>query len=267
MGTSPMGFLLRELRRQRIAAGLSQGALGGRINYSDTHVSGVETGTRPVKEDYLQKIDETLDTGGFFVGMWRDLVRDGIAPIWLREWIEIERDAVALRWYEPAFVPGLLQTESYARAVLRTGGLLRADVVEERVQSRMERQSVLTRDSPPRFYAVIDDAVLRRTVGNDREMMREQLEHIVACAERPHVHIHVVQAGEELYPGLAGAFIIAEMPDAVRYAHLDHQVRAQIVDRPDDIATVQAAWDAVRGEQLPRRQSLDVIKEAVKTWT
>ncbi|WFF09129.1 helix-turn-helix transcriptional regulator [Micromonospora sp. WMMD1076] len=264
---SPYEFLLREIRLARTAANLTQDGLGERIHFSPQKVSAIETGRAPLTAELINLIDDATAGAGRLVRMWDDLVKDGSAPTWLREWIEIEREAVALRWYEPAFVPGLLQTEAYARAVLGAGGLLQVDEVEGRVQSRLERQSILTRERPPSLYAVIDDAVLRRTVGGDRELMRAQLEHLAACAERPHVHIHVVQAGNELYLGLAGAFIIAEMADAVRYAHLDHQVRAQFVDRPDDIATVQAAWDAVCGEQLPRRHSLDVIKEAVKTWT
>ena len=104
VGISPSEYLLRELRRRRKAAGLTQIELGKLCFCSDTVVSGIETGTKPVTLDYLKLVDTALKTGGYFETLWTELVKDDAAPVWLREWIEIEREASALRWYEPAFV-------------------------------------------------------------------------------------------------------------------------------------------------------------------
>ena len=267
MGISPSEFLLREIRAQRTAAGLTQAEIGQLTHFSDTHVSAVETGTRPPKPDFLTGLDAALKTGGLFMRLYEDLVSLDGTPAWLREWIEIEREAVTLRWFEQSFVPGLLQTEAYARETLRAGRLFSADEVEQRVASRMDRQGILTRPKPPQVFTVLDESVLLRTVDDQRGLMADQLEHIVTCAEMPHVQIHVVPKALGLYPGLAGSFVLASTEDGPTFGNLDHQIGAHIVERATDIARLTSAWDTVMGEALPRRQSLDLIKEVAKTWT
>lgn len=207
-------------------AGHEQDDFGKLINYSGSHVSAVETGQRPPRPEYLAAVDQALQTGGIFTRLMGQLASLDSAPVWLRDWIVIERETTSLRWYEPAFVPGLLQTENYARATLRAGGLLTPDEVEQRVMSRLERQDILTRERPPQFVAVLDEAVLRRTVSGDRSLMAEQLEHLAKCAEQPHAQILVVPAEVGVYPGLQGGFILAALSDGSVAAHLDHQVRA-----------------------------------------
>ncbi|MEU7573065.1 Scr1 family TA system antitoxin-like transcriptional regulator [Micromonospora sp. NPDC049240] len=91
-------------------------------------------------------------------------MRADAAPPWLREWISVEREATLIRWFEPSLVPGLVQTEAYARVVLRGGRMLRESEVEQRITSRTERQAILARETPPEVVAVIDEAVLRRAV-------------------------------------------------------------------------------------------------------
>ncbi|MFG1841060.1 helix-turn-helix domain-containing protein [Micromonospora sp. NPDC049175] len=260
-------ILLDELRHARTARGMNQDEFGRFISYSGTHVSAVETGTRPPTSDYVAAIDKALKTGGIFVRLLERLTALDMAPVWLREWITFEEQAKALRWYEPAFVPGLLQTETYAQATLQAGGLLTVEQIRRRVRSRMDRQAVLTRDDPPHTVIVLDAAVLRRTVNDDRMLIREQLEHLVAVAELPHVHIHVVPDDAGLYPGLQGGFILATMPDDTVIGHTDYQVRSQTVSGAGEIATLQKTWEAVLRDALPRRPSLDLIKEAAKTWT
>lgn len=188
------------------------------------------------------------------------------APFWLREWLEIEREARALRWYEHAFIPGLLQTEAYMRAIFSASHRLPASEVEHRVASRLERQSILAGDTPPELFVVIDFMVLKRQAGSG-EVMAEQMAHLLACAEHPKIHLQVIPATLGMYSGLAGAFILADLPDAHRSGYVDNQLTAQIVERPDDIATLALSWDALRDEALPRSQTLDLLKEAAKSWT
>ncbi|GAB2936433.1 helix-turn-helix transcriptional regulator [Micromonospora polyrhachis] len=259
-----MEFLLREMRKRRIAAGLTQQALGERIYVSDTVVSAIETGSKPPKEGYLKDLDAALETGGLFVALWQDLVSDGTTPVWLQEWIEIERAARVLRWFEPLLVPGLLQTEEYARAVLSHSRLLTDDEVEQRTASRMERQSILNDDSPPQFIAVIDGGVLRRRAGS-RDIMRRQCERLLSCLDFPHVAIHVVP-GEGIHAGLAGGFILArgKTGDA---GHVDTPLRAGVVTDQVDIDRLDLRWESIRSEALPRESSAALIKEAATSWT
>lgn len=225
---SVMDYVLMELRLLRQTLALNQEDFGRSIGYSASHVSAVETGGRPLTPDYAVAVDRAHDPAfregqdGRFSRTLRELAHAD--PDWLREWIECEQEATLLRWYEPAFVPGLLQTEAYARAMFTTDILQPVDV-EQRVQSRLARQAILTRDSAAQLVAVIDVMVLRRPVVGQPGVMAEQV------------------------------------------AHLDHQVRAQVVDEADDLATLQRTWEAVQSVALPRRQSLDLIKKAAQTWT
>jgi transcriptional regulator with XRE-family HTH domain len=266
VGISPSEFLLRELRRRRVAAGLTQEALGERVHYSNTHVSAIETGVKPPKPEYLKAVDEALETGGILLSLWEDLVRDASAPVWFRNWLEIERQAVSLRWYEIAVLPGLLQTEAYARAVFSCGGLLTPEEVEQRTAARIARQEVLTRDSPPQFVAVIDEHLLHREVG-DAALMRGQLSQMVELsAQLSHVRIHVVPTSTGAYAGMSGPFVLATLEGGDEYAYLDNQLQGQVVDEPSSLIWVRQAWESIRGEALPHKQSIELIREVAEKW-
>ncbi|PZF98048.1 helix-turn-helix domain-containing protein [Micromonospora deserti] len=264
VGISPSEYLLRELRRRRTAAGLTQAQLGERVFCSDSQVSAIETGVKPPSLPYLTAVDEALGTGGYFATLWDELVKGDAAPVWLREWIEIEREATALRWYEHAFVPGLLQTEGYASATFRAARVPSSEL-DQRVAARLERQTVLSRDPAPHLFVVLDEMVVRRACGGP-DVMAEQLEHLMACAEQPHIQLHIVPMSSGMYSGLAGAFILADLPDGSRAGYVDNQLAAQIVEQPEGVASLGLSWDAVRGEALPLGQTLDLLKEAAKTW-
>ncbi|WP_373684259.1 helix-turn-helix domain-containing protein [Micromonospora thermarum] len=265
VGISPSEYLLRELRRRRTAAGLTQAQLGELVFCSDSQVSAIETGTKPPTLPYLTAVDKALNTGGYFATLWDELVKGDAAPVWLREWIQIEREATALRWYEHAFVPGLLQTEGYARATFRAARVP-VSGLDQRVAARMERQAVLARDPSPQLFVVMDEMVVRRACGG-RDVMAEQLEHLLTCAEQPHIQLHIVPLSAGIYSGLAGAFILADLPDGSRAGCVDHQLKSQTEGQPDPVTRLGLSWDAVRGEALPLGQSLDILKEAAKTWT
>ncbi|QGN47907.1 helix-turn-helix domain-containing protein [Micromonospora sp. WMMD558] len=265
MSVSASEFLLAELRRQRTLAGLTQDELGERAHFSGKQVSAVELGTRPPREDYLAAIDKALDTGGLFVRLWSDLVKDDAAPVWLREWIEFEREAVPLRWYEPADLPGLLQTEAYARATL-AGVPLPAARVDQLVSARLTRQEILQREDPPQMLVVIDEMALRRPMVNHASVMAQQFRLLLDRARQPNIQVAVIPATAGLHPGLQGGFILATLPDGSAVAHLDQQVRAQVVAQAEDIVTLQGMWETVRGEALSRSQSLTLIEEVARPW-
>ncbi|MFY1692449.1 helix-turn-helix domain-containing protein [Plantactinospora sp. WMMB782] len=266
MAMSPSEFLIRESRRRRVAAGFSQEALGERMNFSGSHVSSVETGQRPPTPKFLEAADEILETGGLLTRLYEDLVKADESPVWAREWLFYEEQAEALRTFESTAIPGLLQTEAYARAIFASGGLLTSEEVERRVAARMERQAVLRRENPPQFTAVLDAGALCRPVGGP-EVMREQLLHIVEITELPHVRVQVVPKSAGAYPGLGGPFIIATMSDNENVAHLDHQVPGKVLVGGSDLTWILKAWEAIRSEALPHHQSIELISEAAEKWT
>ena len=144
-------------------------------------VSAVELGQQPPTGKYLELVDRALETGGLFGRMSTELVSLDKAQVWLRGWRAILAEARALRWFDPLHVPGLLQTEGYARAIFESDRLLDADEVERRLTDRMDSQQVLYADRPPHLVAVLDESVLRRRVGG-RKMMCEQAVHLARLA-------------------------------------------------------------------------------------
>ncbi|MEW2431487.1 DUF5753 domain-containing protein [Micromonospora sp. NPDC047644] len=197
--------------------------------------------------------------------LWPDVLKRR-EPQWLREWVDWEREALAIRWFEHTWVPGLLQTEAYARATL-AGEALTPDEVGDVVASRIDRQAILRRERPPLLVAVVHELVLYQSAYGDRPLMREQVAHLAQCAALPAVQVLVVPRDVGMYPGLGGGFIVAELPDGSQVAHIDSQVRAQILNGAADVATLNHRWERIRSEALSRQQSLDLIRKAAGSWT
>ena len=261
MPMSPSRFLVWKLRRRREAEGLTQEAWGQRCFFSGTHVSSVERGTRPVKLDYLEAVDKVFGTA--YVAYYENFIKSEHAPVWLRPWLEYEERAAAIRLYQPLVIPGLFQTEAYARMVLSCGPL-QADEVERRVQVRLGRQLVLDRENPPRVAAVIEEMMLRR---GDSAVMPEQLEHLIALAQRPNVTIRVIPLNAPAHLGWGGPVEIASFDDGEDAGHLDNVLEGQTLSAAAHLTELHAVWDAVSAVALPAQQSLDLIKEALKSWT
>ncbi|MGC3861654.1 Scr1 family TA system antitoxin-like transcriptional regulator [Micromonospora chersina] len=196
--------------------------------------------------------------------LWPDALKRR-EPAWFRPWAEIEREALSLRSFQLAWVPGLLQTKAYALATL-VGEALTPAEADGLAEARLSRQSILRRERPPLLVAVIDEGILRRTLDGDRVLMREQCEQLVEQAAWPNVSLFVVPADVGMYSGLGGPFTIAEMPEGARVGHVDGQAQAQIIDRAANVATLDRRWERIRGVALSRAQSLELIREAAASW-
>jgi transcriptional regulator with XRE-family HTH domain len=260
-------FLVAELRRARLRRGWSQEELAKAINYSASLVSAVEKCQQPPTAKYLELVDKALDTGGLFARMLDELVSLDQPQPWLWGWRTIEEQAKALRWYEPLYVPGMLQTEDYARAVFEAGGLLDPNEVENRLVARAKRQEILYREHPPYLVAVLDEGAIRRPVGGE-QVMREQLLYLAKLGEQhPRVCIHVVPQSAGEYPGLGGGFIIATLPDDSELAFQESQIRGQGLEQAADLLRLQRVWEASLGCALPVQESTELIREVAEKWT
>ncbi|TDB79002.1 helix-turn-helix transcriptional regulator [Micromonospora sp. KC721] len=255
-GEQTVDLIRAQLRRQRVLAGMNQEEFGKRTNYSASTVSAVETGTRPIDLPYARRADEILETGGLFESLLRSAQRDSL-PTWFKPWRDAERVANQLRYFNPTLIPGLLQTENYARAVLRFDDTRPESEVEQQVASRLERQEILTRERPPQVVAVIDESALRR----QDAIMGEQLAHLLRMTELPHVHVHVVPANAGLHVGLSGPLALAMLPDGTWLGHLDDQLGGTAVGTDEKVATLLARWEGVRGVALPEVLSVALVKE------
>ncbi|MGC4811665.1 Scr1 family TA system antitoxin-like transcriptional regulator [Micromonospora sp. DT228] len=197
--------------------------------------------------------------------LWPDALKRR-TPAWFRHWAEMEREAVSLRSFQLAWVPGLLQTKAYALATL-VGEAFTPAEADNLAEARLSRQAILRRERPPLLIAVLDEGVLRRTLDGDRAMMREQCEKLAEQATLPNVSLFVVPAAAGMYPGLGGPFTIAEMPDGGRVAHVDSQAQAQLIDKTADLASLDRRWERIRDAALSRAQSLNLLREAAASWT
>jgi hypothetical protein len=163
-------------------------------------------------------------------------------------------------------VPGLLQTPDYARAVLATVPNIAPGDLDERVTARMARQAILDRDDPPLLWAVLDEAMLHRPIGDDPKVMREQLAHLDEMAGRRNVTIEVIPYGAGGHVGLLGAFMLADFPDAPSVAYLETAASGQIVEDAKTVAAVILRFDTLRSEALPRRASRESILKVANEW-
>ncbi|MER7460761.1 helix-turn-helix transcriptional regulator [Micromonospora sp. NPDC126480] len=264
--SSMLDHFAEELRLARAAGGMSQTALAEALSYSGALVAKVETCERRPSLDFARRCDAVLGAGGRFERIQRRLSRETVVP-WFRDWAGIEQEASALRWFEPLYVPGLLQTEGYARAILAGAGLFGAEEIDQQVAARVDRQAVLTRDRPPLLSVVVDEHVLRRGVGGP-EVMREQVRHLVKLGSTlPRVRIQVVPLSAGAYAGLDGPFVIATTPSGEDVVYLDGQRHGQVIDRGDYVRQMVEVWESVRGEALSQQQSLDLMAEVAETWT
>ncbi|MFY1624014.1 DUF5753 domain-containing protein [Micromonospora sp. WMMD735] len=168
--------------------------------------------------------------------------------------------------FQPLVVPGLLQTEGYARELFERASHFLGDEVEQQVAARLARQEILHRASPPLFVAVLDHTVLERPVGGPK-VMREQLLHLREIGDRPRVHLHLVPRGTGAYPGLNGAFVIATPPEGDDVAYLDNQLHGSIIERTADVHSLRRTWESVRAEALPHGATIKLISEAADSWT
>ncbi|MDG4828649.1 helix-turn-helix transcriptional regulator [Solwaraspora sp. WMMD1047] len=255
-----------ELRRARTAAGFSLEGLSPLVQYSPSTIAKVETAARRPRLDFVRRCEKVLHTDGLLLRIHATIGPDAGLP-WYREWFAIESTALALRWFELSIVPGLLQTEEYARTLLRAGGLLDKTQIEEQVTTRLDRQAVLTRDQPPHFAVVIDERVIRQPVGGPR-VMAEQLRHLLAvCDAQPRVRIQVVPIATGAYAGLNGPFVIAIPAEGDEVAFRDNQGKGELVEEPGEVAAMRQLWESVKGEALSYQQSIELIGEVAESWS
>ncbi|MER5623955.1 helix-turn-helix transcriptional regulator [Streptosporangium sp. NPDC002544] len=254
---TPQAIWGRELKHYRKAAGLTQSQLAEKIHFSESLISGVETGQIPASPEFADACDAVLNTGGALRRLldWR---KGQALPTWFGKWKDTEQEATTLRIYEPMVMPGLLQTEAYAHALLGNDAATAA---------RLARQEILTRENPapPTLRCVIDELALHRLVGSP-EIVREQLEHLTAIADSQ-ISVQVVPRGC-VRTGILAGFAIATLEGGIEVAYLDTAIRGLTTSDRDDVAAAVTQFEAIRIEALPLGMSIDLIKRtAEERWT
>ena len=261
-----------ELRRMREASGLSRTAAADTIRASEAKMSRLEAGKTGfrrrdvtdlltaygITEESTRQAILTLAEQANNPGWWHPY--NDAMPDWFVTYVGLEQAAEIIRCYEAQFIPGLLQTEAYARAVIQIGQAASVDEVEQRVALRMKRQQLLDAPKPPDYWAVVDEAVLRRKVGS-AQIMRDQLDHLISAGRRPDVTVQVVPFERSDAAAAGGPFTLLRFnePDLSDVVYLEQLTSALYLDKRADTEVYLKIVDRLAAGALTPRQSAELI--------
>jgi transcriptional regulator with XRE-family HTH domain len=263
--TSALGPFADDLLAYREQAGLTREELGAQLNYSASLIAMIETRQRTPTRKLALLCDKVFGTPGTFERHEKRL-RDVPFSSGFRPFSPYEAVAVSLRLFEHTLIPGLLQTEDYARAVLAVHPGTTPDEVDERLAARMARQAILGREDspPPVLWVLLDEQVLHRDPGS-REIMHDQLMHLADMARRPNITVQIIPS-VSMHAGLMGAFALAETPEMPNIVYLENADDGQTAEDPGMGSKMALQFDALRTEALTGRASIATIEKAADQW-
>ncbi|HXP54380.1 MAG TPA: helix-turn-helix transcriptional regulator [Streptosporangiaceae bacterium] len=267
-----------ELRRLREDHSIKLEEVAERLGVAASTLSRIETGKAPTKSVYLTAMLEMygvtdpaqrqvlvdMAREGHRKGWWS--VYDDVLPTGFGIYVGLEAEAAGLRSFEGEAVQGLFQTPDYARAILREVQVRDTDEqVERLVDLRMKRQEVLDRNPPLDVWMILDEAVIRRTIGGP-EVMRDQLARLVEASKKPNVTLQVLPFSTGSHAGLRGPFSILEFPERADpdVAYVESVAGIIYLEKEREVRTAAEAFDRLRAAALSPGQSTDLIIEAAK---
>ncbi|HSX98981.1 MAG TPA: helix-turn-helix transcriptional regulator [Streptomyces sp.] len=252
------------VRRLRTAAGLTQAELGDRTHVVSTRITQIEraSGAKPTLE-LARALDAALGADDLLVDLWPYVYREAF-PDWSRKFVEYSARAVTISQYAAHVVPGLLQTEDYARAVLSLDALLDGEEqLEERVAARIGRQERLGSPDRPQLWVILDEAVLRRPIGG-HAVMRKQLARLLDAAAERHIAVQVLPFDQGGHEAMGGSLTILTLPDDSEVAYTEGSDYGQLIEEPANVGRYKVIYDRLRAAALPPLMSLDVIRSTLE---
>lgn len=275
VGQVVLGRRLQDLRER---AGLRREEAARVLHVAPATVRRMETAEVALKIPYVQLLLRAYgvpeEEAEGFVRLAEDANRPGwwqrfhdVLPGWFSMYVSLEGAAALIRAYEPHFVPGLLQTEDYARAVMASGalGATSAEDIERHVALRMERQGLLSRSDAPRFWVIMDETVIRRPVGGAK-VMRAQLDRLLQAAERPNVTLQVAEFATGPHAGTYGPFVlfrfaVPELPDMV---YSEYLTGAVYLDARPEVASHLEVMDRMAAHAATAQRTKDLLRSVRK---
>ena len=251
------GKLLAKFRKD---AGYSQETLAPLLDYSPEQLASVEQGRRPAKAPLAEAAERVLSAGGVLATLQEE-VDFAKLPAFFRDFVLLEMDAVSRFDYDPLLVPGLLQTETYARALFEGHvPMLDEEAVEDNVDIRLTRQKILTKSPLVDFSFVIGEAALRQELGGP-ETMREQHRHLLAMGQLRNVAIQVVRIGSGFHTGLNGGFVTVETFEHKQYGYFESQGISHVVSEAKHVSTFALRYGKLRSQALNVEESAAFIQQ------
>ncbi|MCM3263262.1 helix-turn-helix domain-containing protein [Streptomyces thermoviolaceus] len=252
------------MKMLRLRAGLDREELGRRLGYSASTIAAFERGRRIPSPRTIDKADEALGADGL-LRLWKDEVERAQYPVFFQGMAQLEKEAMELLAYDTLVVNGLLQTESYMRALLTMRRPpLSEDTIEQRVAARLARQDILDGEPAPLLSFVMDESILRRRYGG-REVYRGQLEHLLSIDRRRTVTLQVMPLDSAESAGVDGPFTIVVRQDGKRFVYAEAQGTSSLEIDPARAAVASSRYGVIRSQALSPQESLAVIEGLLKS--
>ncbi|MER5912639.1 helix-turn-helix transcriptional regulator [Streptomyces sp. NPDC001982] len=278
VGQVVLGKRLQELRE---AAGLGRDEAAQVLRVASATVRRMEMAEVSLKIPYVQVLLTTYgvsdEEAAAFVRLAEEANQPGwwqrfhdVLPDWFSLYVSLEGAARIIRSYEPHFVPGLLQTEPYARAVMEAGtiGQMDPDLIERHVSLRMARQRLLERDEAPHLWVIMDETALRRPVSTRAEVMRDQLDRLLEFAERDRITLQLAEFADGPHPGTYAPFTLfrfaePELPDMVFTEYL---TGALYLDSRAEVSTHLEVLDHMTAQAASAQRTMKILREYRETF-
>ncbi|MFB6504648.1 MULTISPECIES: helix-turn-helix transcriptional regulator [unclassified Streptomyces] len=252
------GAVVQALREH---AGLSRTELGDLVQYSKHTVESVELGRRMPDEEFVERAEGALGNTGALRKAAGHLSRGEVGlAAWFRRWARLERKAVSLHTYECRLVPGLLQSEAYARAVFDNSiPLLTDEQIEDQLTARMERQRMMRERPTVPFSFIVEEHVFRRRLGGV-EVHASMLDHVLELTAPRNVTLQVVPMDLEFHGCLDGPVQLLETPDGKRLGYSEGQQNGRLISAPKEVSLLCRRCETLRSQALNPKESRDLLE-------
>jgi transcriptional regulator with XRE-family HTH domain len=250
----------RQLKLFRERAGMDRVKFGSRTGYSASTIASFEQGRRIPPPKFIDVADEVLGAGGVLSAGKEEVARAQY-PAFFRDAAKLEAQAVEIQVYATQAVPGLLQTEEYARAVFAMWRpLLDEAVIEQRLVARLARQEIFARRPAPHLSFVIEEAVLLRPLGGE-SVWRGQMEQLMLIGEKRSVQLQVMPFSRQEHAGLSGPFTLMEMKDGRRIGYAEVQGDSRVHTERQKVRELEQTYGTLRAQALTPTESLALIEK------
>lgn len=252
-------MLGQQLQALRKAAGLTQLSLAGRAGVDVETLASIEQGRRNLTAKLAERLDEILESKKVLLIGVENLPEIDQFPQWAEEYMDHEKEAISLSWYDNQVLPGLLQTKEYAMAVFRSRvPAYNQEDLEALTKSRLDRQKILYRKNPPTVSFVVWEPALLLPMGG-REIHRTQLRSLREACELPHVTVQSLQLNRTSHAGTAGPFTLLETPDHQHLAYAESQRGSLWVSNPDEVSILARKYAMLRTQALTPEGTMGLL--------
>lgn len=262
---TPEALIATQLRRYREAAGLSQRGLATAIGYPASYISRVERHEQLPSEALACALDDYFKTQGLFIDLVH-MAQETLVATYSEAFLGWEARAARIEVFASSLIPGLFQTQAYAKELMVTGlSAALMPEVDRRVQIRMDRQKVFDREPPPHVWAVMDEAALKRPTA-DRSKMAEQLRQLLRRAEAAYTRVQVIPFGQAFHPFLGGSLTLLTMPEGRKTCLVESFAAGTMIDTPRDLVDLEQRFDVVRSQALSHSESMQLVRSYLEAY-